>query len=70
MTTSDPKAILRRLAAYHADHAEQSGGEYLGTVDVPCTCSCRCTYPLRRPGEIRAGVCSECAAGKCRKDGL
>ena len=48
---------LAALAAYEASD--------IG-VEIHCGCECACAYPLRRPGEIRAGVCSECGDNNCK----
>ena len=62
--TTDPKKVLARLAEYRELTLAKAG------VEATCQCPCGCPFPLRRPGELRIGICSECGAGKCKEEGL
>ena len=64
---ADPRSVLYRLAAYHAEHAARNDTDYIG-VEVHCRCACTCDFPLRQPDELRDNRCSECAVGRCKED--
>ena len=67
---TDPSKVLARLAAYRElTLAEHTDPDFIG-VEATCQCPCLCPFPLRRPGELRIGICSECGAGKCKEEGL
>jgi hypothetical protein len=63
--TTDPKKVLARLAEYRELTLAKAGEE-----GATCSCPCGCPFPLRRPGELRIGICSECGSGKCKEEGL